>query len=157
MKSLFPSLIQSLVKPNTKKIKNGLHFTMSTSLHSEGNISQEFMGLNEKEVEFIIKVMNVLEPIILLPPEEINWVDAGYSIQKIFPKNLSTTPTFKQLFSYLNEAIDSYNTEAIKKISKEFTTTLLMMDIDDNGEYFLFPEEMTTVEVPSGIRKKHYL
>lgn len=157
MKSLFPSLIKSLVKPNTKKIKNGLYFTMSTSMHSEGNITKELMGLNEVEVDFIVQVMSVLEPIIFHPSGKINWVDAGYSLHKIFPSDQLKAPTFKQLFSYLGEAVDSYNTEAIKKISKEFATTLFMMDFDDNEEYFLLPEEMTTIEIPDGTRKKLYL
>lgn len=157
MKSLFPSLIQSLVKPNTKQLKNGLHFTMSTSMHSEGTTSKELMGLNSVEVTFIIQTMNVLEPIIFHPSGKINWLEAGNSLYKIFPSDKLQTPTFKQIFSYLGEAVDNNNTEAIESITKEFAETIFMMDFDDNNEYFLLPEEMIMIDIPTGIRKKLYL
>lgn len=155
-KSMFPSLIKSLVKPNTKKIINGIHLIMSTDMHSEGSESLEMMGLNDVEVQFILESMNTLESIIFFPSGSINWVDAGHSLQKIFPKNLDDAPTFKQVFSYLNEAIDSFNTEAVKSITKEFAETLYMMDFDDKNTYYLLPEEIISVDIPSGHRKKLY-
>lgn len=153
----FPSLIQCLVRPNTKTLLPGVSIKMSTSLTSDGGNSMEFMGLTEGDVQFILKSFAVLEDTIFFPPNgEVNWVDAATQLYKASPEHSTTAPAFKQVFAYLFEAIEQQDLEAMKEITKTFADILYMQDSDDNNTYYLLPEDIFTTEIPSGKRQRRY-
>lgn len=156
-KNMFPSLIKSLISPRTKKIANGIQLSMSTSFHTDGDVSIDFMGLQEGDVQFILKVMSTIEKTVFIPQQNgINWLEVAVDIYKIIPKDTSSAPAFKQIFAYLIEAMESKNVDDMKAISKFFVETVYIKDFEDNEVTFLLPENINTTEIPTGKKKKYY-
>lgn len=152
----FPSLMNSLVRPNTKNITQGIHLHMLGNT-SEGSNTVEFMGFTEGDVKFILDSFTFLEDSIFFPVSgEVNWLDAATSFYKAIPENINESPAFKQVFTYFFEAFEQQNIDMLKSLMQEVADIIYIKDYDDKNTYYVAPEEIFSTEMPSGVRKQRF-